>query len=246
MTVISEARPVLVVGRTGQLGEALQRKAQARGIALVAGEQPEVDLTKVDRLQTFIMATRPSVVINAAAYTAVDRAESEPDLAFAINGEGPARLASLCSVTGVPFIHVSTDFVFSGLSRTPYGVDQKPAPLGVYGASKAAGEIGVKNAHPQHVLVRTSWVYGAAGQNFVKTMLRLGAQKGQVGVVNDQVGAPTFADDLADALLSVAQRVSHDEAPQLYGTFHFSNAGETTWHGFAAAIFERARKAGAV
>ncbi|MEL7048869.1 MAG: dTDP-4-dehydrorhamnose reductase [Pseudomonadota bacterium] len=244
MTAITAARPIVVIGKSGQLAEALVRRAGERGVALVTGGRPEVDLTDSETLKAFVFETKPSVVVNAAAYTAVDQAESDAEAAFALNGEGPARLAALCAAVGVPLIHISTDFVFSGLTDVPYPHDAAPSPLGIYGTSKAAGEVGVRLAHPQHVIVRTSWLYGSAGRNFPKTMLRLGADKGEVRVVDDQVGSPTFADDLADALLVVAERISDSEDAQLFGTFHFSNSGHTTWCGFANAVFERAASAG--
>lgn len=245
MAQISADRPIVVIGRSGQLAEALARLAGEAGLPFVAGGRPDVDLTDIESLKTFILATRPSVVVNAAAYTAVDQAESDPEGAVAINAEGPARLAALCAVAGLPLIHVSTDFVFSGLTDKPYPPETEPAPLGVYGASKAAGEVGVRIALPSHVIVRTSWLYGVEGRNFAKTMLRLGAERGEVGVVDDQVGAPTFADDLAAAILAIARNItSPSAAPQMFGTFHFSNGGQTTWNGFARAIFEEAAAAG--
>ncbi|MEO1544804.1 MAG: dTDP-4-dehydrorhamnose reductase [Pseudomonadota bacterium] len=245
MTVISAERPIVVIGRSGQVAEALVRRGTEHGLPIVAGGRPEVDLTNVESLKAFILETRPSVVINAAAYTAVDKAETDADAAVALNSEGPATLAALCAIAGVPLVHVSTDFVFSGLATAPYAEDEDPSPLGVYGASKAAGEVGVRVAHPQHVIVRTSWVYGLAGSNFAKTMLRLGAERGELSVVDDQIGAPTFADDLADVLLTVAKRVAASEAPELFGTFHFSNAGQTTWCRYANAIFTIAGAGGA-
>lgn len=240
MTIITQDRPIVVIGKSGQVAEALVRRAHDHGVALVAGGREDADLRDLERLKSFVLANRPSVVINAAAYTAVDQAEREPDDALALNGEAPARLAALCAFAGVPLIHVSTDFVFSGLTDRPYQPQDQPQPLGVYGASKAAGEVGVRVTHPQHVIVRSSWIYGRASKNFVKTMLRLGRDKGEVGVVADQIGAPTFADDLADALILMAQRISDSEDAALYGTFHFANAGQTTWCDFANAIFATA------
>ncbi|MEO1206568.1 MAG: dTDP-4-dehydrorhamnose reductase [Pseudomonadota bacterium] len=244
MTTISEERPIVVIGKSGQLAEALVRRGTDHGLPVVAGGRPDVDLTDVGSIKTFILQTKPSVVINAAAYTAVDNAETEADAAVALNAEGPANLAALCAIAGIPLVHVSTDFVFSGLTTAPYPEEEDPSPLGVYGASKAAGEVGVRIAHPQHVIVRTSWVYGIEGNNFVKTMLRLGAEKGQVSVVDDQLGAPTFADDLADVLLTVAGKVAGSEDSELFGTFHFSNAGQTTWCRYANAIFHMAGAGG--
>lgn len=244
MAAISEDRPIVVIGRNGQLAEALVRRAKAKALPLIAGGRPQVDVTDIDSLKAFILDTRPSVVINAAAYTAVDQAEREPDAALAVNGDGPARLAALCASAGLPLIHISTDFVFSGVTEGPYDTDAEPSPLGIYGASKAAGEVGVRSILPQHVIVRTSWVYGVHGNNFVKTMLRIGAEKDEVGVVNDQVGAPTFADDLADGLLRISENIAGGGSPPMYGTFHFANGGQTTWCGLAQAVFAAAGSSG--
>lgn len=245
MVQISLERPIAVIGRSGQLAEALIRLSGEAGLPIVAGGRPEVDIADIESLKRFVLATRPSVVINAAAYTAVDQAESEQEAALRVNGEGPARLGALCAIAGLPLIHVSTDFVFSGLTETPYPPETEPSPLGVYGASKAAGEVGVRVALPSHVIVRTSWVYGVAGRNFVKTMLRLGRERGEVAVVDDQIGAPTFADDLAAALVAIARNITSPSArPEMFGTFHFSNGGQTTWCRFAQAIFEEAGEPG--
>jgi len=237
MAEISQDRPVLVVGSAGQLGEAIGRAARAGGIALKGGDLPDVDLTDATSLKDFLLDGRPSVVINAAAFTDVDGAEGNHEAALAVNGEGPARLAALCAFAGVPLIHLSTDYVFDGRATAPYATDHGVAPLGVYGASKAAGEMGVRASLPQHVIVRTAWLYGLQGKNFAKTMLRLAGERDSLGVVDDQIGAPTFADDLAGFLLAVARRITNDPVPECFGTFHFTNEGLTSWHGFAREIF---------
>jgi dTDP-4-dehydrorhamnose reductase len=184
-------------------------------------------------------------VVNAAAYTAVDKAESDAEQAFLINATGAGELARLCAKTAIPLIHVSTDFVFDGARRRPYVETDAVLPLGVYGASKAAGEIAVRRAHAQHVILRTSWVYSAHGNNFLKTMLRLGAERPELGVVDDQRGSPTSAHDLADAMLAIAPRLAASDNCSLWGTFHVTGAYETTWHGFAAEIFRQAAIRGA-
>ncbi len=243
--------PIAVIGRTGQVARALVRRAAERNIPLVAGGRPDVDLTSIDSAGRFIDRNRPSVVVNAAAYTAVDKAESEPEAAFALNAEGPGKLAAVCHALDVPLIHISTDYVFDGLATEPYREDSRMQPMNAYGASKAAGELAVAMACPRHIILRTAWVYGLEGHNFVRTMLRLGAERDELGIVADQTGAPTFADDIADAILTIAGKFEEasgsrtsDADSDLYGTFHFTSAGETTWHGFASAIFAHAAEAG--
>lgn len=189
-------------------------------------------------------STRPDVVINAAAYTAVDKAESEPDLAYAINARGPGSLAAACAERGVPLIHISTDYVFDGSKTSPYREDDAIAPLGVYGQSKADGEAAVRHSNPRHVIARTSWVYGPDGANFLKTMQRLAATRDEIGVVGDQHGAPTYTDDLASALLGIAIELAQSPQDAAWGTYHIAGGGQTTWHGFASEIFAHHRAAG--
>jgi dTDP-4-dehydrorhamnose reductase len=230
---------VLVTGADGQLGRELQRKATARKITARAFNRTDLDITDKDAVLEAVTTTKPRVLINAAAYTAVDKAESEPDAAFAINRDGPAHLANACSQTGIPLIHVSTDYVFDGTKDGSYCEDDSLAPLGVYGASKLAGENAIRNSLPQHIILRTAWVYGAHGKNFVKTMLRLAETHSTLRVVNDQHGCPTFAADLADATLDIAQRITSETLPiEGYGTFHCTGSGRTTWSGLAEKIFE--------
>ena len=180
---------------------------------------------------------RLSSVINAAAYTAVDRAESGSEAAFAVNREGPAHLADRCRKRGIPLIHVSTDYVFDGEKGKPYVEEDPIAPLGVYGKSKAAGEAEVRQRLPEHIIVRTAWLVGVHGHNFVKNMLRLGRERETLKVVSDQQGCPTFAADLADAILVMAKQAEIRKLVP-WGTYHYCGRGETTWHGFAEAIFE--------
>jgi dTDP-4-dehydrorhamnose reductase len=244
MAAISHDRPILVIGSAGQLGEAIVRLAQARGLPVRGGDLPDVDLVNGESLKDFFLAARPSVVINAAAFTDVDGAETNQQAALAVNAEGPARLAALCAFAGVPLIHVSTDYVFDGRSSRPYGSDDQVAPLGVYGASKAAGEVGVRASLPNHVIVRTAWLYGLKGKNFARTMLRLAKERHSISVVDDQIGAPTFADDLAGFLLEVAGNITGEPTPEAFGTFHFTNDGATSWCGFAREIFDIAAAQG--
>jgi dTDP-4-dehydrorhamnose reductase len=229
---------VLLTGGSGQLGRALRASTPA-GIDLVAPPSAELDLTRAADGERWIDATRPALVINAAAYTLVDRAEDEPELAFAINETGAGAIARAAAAAGARVIHVSTDFVFDGQSTAPYGVDDATAPLGVYGASKRAGELAVLAATGgRAAVVRTAWLYDAAGRNFFTTMLRLFRERGAAGVVSDQTGSPTAASSLAAAIWRLAER-SH-----LAGLHHWTDGGQTTWHGFAVAIERLARAAG--
>jgi dTDP-4-dehydrorhamnose reductase len=235
---MSEKRPILVAGKTGQLARCLVQEARRRGTALVALGRPELDLTQPEGLAHTIKAEAPRAIVNAAAYTAVDKAEAEPALAMAVNRDGAGALAAAAARLGVPFIHVSTDYVFDGRKHGAYVEEDTPSPLGAYGHSKLAGEAAVRAACPSGVILRTSWIYSPFGQNFVATMLRLAATREKVQVVDDQHGAPTAAFDLADAILDLVEQLAaatrdHDNG----GIYHLANAGETTWHGFAAAIF---------
>jgi dTDP-4-dehydrorhamnose reductase len=182
-----------------------------------------------------------SLVVNAAGYTAVDEAESEPELAFAVNRDGPAYLASACEKVGIPLVHISTDYVFDGQKKGAYLETDPVSPLSVYGKSKAAGEVAVREHLPEHVILRTSWVYGIHGHNFVKTMLRLGREREVVQVVADQYGCPTYAADLAETILRAAAQVL--EGRQVHwGTYHYCGKGVTSWHGFAGAILNLAKE----
>ena len=235
---------IAVVGRAGQVAQALIRAAGARGIDLTARGRPELDLASVDSAGRYLHEIKPDVVVNAAAYTAVDKAESEPELAFKANTGGPALLATLCDHFQIPLIHLSTDYVFDGSKRTPYLEDDPIAPLGTYGASKSAGEAVVRSIQPRHVILRTAWVYAPDGANFLKTMLRLGAERDALRVVDDQRGSPTSADDIAGAVLDIARRLAEGVPGTALGTYHLTNSGETTWYGFAAEIFRLAAAAG--
>jgi len=235
--------PIAVIGASGQVASALVRRAKANSQPLIARGHPAVDLTDTATVGSFIDKISPSLVINAAAYTAVDKAESEPEAAFQLNAEGPGKLAVICDDLGLPLIHISTDYVFDGLANSPYLEDATLQPMSTYGASKAAGEKAVADACPHHIILRTAWIYGLEGNNFVKTMLRLGAERDELGIVTDQRGSPTFADDIADALLTIATKISAGENNR-FGTYHYTNAGATTWHEFAETIFQHAKSAG--
>lgn len=229
---------VLVLGSNGQLGFELMRASWAPGTDVVGLPYPEFDVTRPGDVEKAIAAHAPDLLVNATAHTAVDKAESEVDLSFAINRDGPGAMAAACAARGIPFIHVSTDYVFDGTKDGIYTEDDPINPLGVYGASKAAGEEAVRAATPEHVILRTSWVYSAYGNNFVKTMLRFGKEREEMRVVADQHGSPTAAADLAAAIVHIAGTIEKTGAAA-WGTYHLTGSGYTTWHEFAEHIFRR-------
>jgi dTDP-4-dehydrorhamnose reductase len=225
---------LLVTGRNGQVATALaERSADVGNIETVALGRPELDLEQPDTVIAAILAAKPDVVVNAAAYTAVDKAESEPERAFAANRDGARAAAQAAAELGVPFVQLSTDYVYPGDKPDPYAEGDATGPLGVYGRSKLEGEEAVKAAHPAPLIFRTSWVYSPFGANFVKTMLRVGREREVVRVVDDQLGNPTSAIDIADAILRVAPMLPG--APG--GTYHLCGTGSTSWYGFARRIF---------
>jgi dTDP-4-dehydrorhamnose reductase len=225
---------ILLLGANGQLGQELTRESAAQGVALTALARAEADIANNDAVSGTIARHRPTVVVNAAAYTKVDLAESEGEAARAANETGPALLGAACAAAGVPLIHISTDYVFDGTKATAYVESDPIAPIGAYGRSKAAGEAALRRAMPHHVIIRTSWVYGEFGANFLKTMLRLAATRDELRVVADQRGCPTSTGDLARAILGIAPRLAAGD--EVWGTYHFAGTGVTTWHGFASRI----------
>jgi len=239
---------ILLLGANGQLGQELRRAlaplgsmvATTRSGVLPDGSACEVaDFDQPGSLAALLDRVQPTVVVNAAAYTAVDRAEDDRDAAFRANAEAPGVLARWCAQAGVPLVHYSTDYVFDGQGKRPYREDDATAPLGVYGASKLAGEEAIRAAGGRHLIFRTAWVYASHSANFLRTMLRVGADRDVLRVVADQVGTPTPAALIANV---TAQALQHDGA--LSGTWHLTAAGETSWHGFAEAIFTEAVAAG--
>ncbi|MBN8874233.1 MAG: dTDP-4-dehydrorhamnose reductase [Rhodospirillales bacterium] len=235
--------PILVTGGTGQLAGALAAAAPDR-VRRVG--RPEFDFDRPETLAASFAAVRPALVVNAAAYTAVDAAEDDAEAAYRANRDGPATLARLCAAAGIPLIHVSTDYVFDGAKGAPYVETDPVSPQGVYGASKLAGEQAVLGAGAQATILRTSWVYAAQGKNFVRTMLTVGATRDRLTVVADQRGCPTTATDLADAILAIADRIAATGwRPEYGGLFHAAGSGETTWFGLATATFEEAARHGA-
>jgi dTDP-4-dehydrorhamnose reductase len=231
-------RSILIAGRNGQLASCLRDLANLRGLPAVALGREELDLEVREGIDRMVASVAPSMIINVAAYTAVDQAESEIGKAFSINRDGAAALADIAWQRNIPFVHLSTDYVFDGAKHEAYDETDVPAPLNAYGASKLAGEAAVLAAHPLATVVRSSWIYSAIGSNFVRTMLRLAETRPIVKVICDQQGSPTSAVDLAAALLHIAERSLTDDRRTAAGIFHVTGQGTTTWHGFAEAIFD--------
>ena len=222
---------ILITGKHGQLGQQLLQD-KPRPIDLVAYDRDSLDIVDRDQLRTVVVHERPDVIVNAAAYTAVDRAESDADQAYAVNTVGVENIAQVCADMGVQLIHVSTDFVFNGQQSTPYKSDDSVDPLGVYGASKAAGEQALQAILPRAIILRTAWVYSAHGNNFMNTMLRLMNARDEIEVVADQIGAPTWTGTLSRAIYALAS----DQAAS--GIYHCTDAGTASWYDFAVAIYE--------
>ena len=228
---------ILIYGAAGQLGHELMRQGRNLGLDVSGSDQPQTDLTDPARLRTDFSHYHPALVINAAAYTHVDAAESEPELAMAVNKDGPAHLARLCAPKKIPLIHISTDYVFDGTKRTPYRETDPISPLGVYGRSKAAGDTAVRNILAEHIILRTAWLYGSHGQNFVKTILKLARERNEIQVVSDQYGCPTCAADLAEAILTISSKLQH--RPEVkWGTYHYCGKGIISWYDLAQAIVD--------
>ena len=237
--------PLLITGASGQLGHALAAQAAARGIGHRAVARPEFDFDEPSSLDRCFREAAPALVINPAAWTGVDAAESHADAAYRANRDGPARLAGLCREAGIPLIHISTDYVFDGSKGSPYVETDPTAPLGVYGASKRAGEEAVLSSGAQAIVMRTAWVFSAHGRNFARTMINAGRKTGALKVVADQRGTPTAAEDLAAGILDIAMRILQEGWREDYqGLVHATNQGATTWHGFAEAIFDAAAAQG--
>ncbi|TYO61064.1 dTDP-4-dehydrorhamnose reductase [Bradyrhizobium hipponense] len=231
-------RPILIVGRNGQLARCLRDLAAVHGMHVVALGRSEIDLEAHGELRKAINRILPSMIINAAAYTAVDLAESEVAKAFIANRDGPAVLSDIAWQMTIPFVHVSTDYVFDGTKLDAYDESDVPAPLNVYGVSKLAGEAAVLAVHPLATVIRSSWLYSPHGSNFVRTMLRLCETQPIVRVVEDQCGNPTSALDLASAILQLSGRLLTNDRRAMAGIFHLAGQGETSWYGFAQAIFD--------
>jgi dTDP-4-dehydrorhamnose reductase len=240
------AGKILITGVSGQLAAALGEAAPSHQLAVRQFDRPALDFDRPASIAAAFAESAPWLVINAAAYTAVDAAEDDADAAFRANRDGPAQLARLCEAAGIPLIHISTDYVFDGLKGTPYVESDPTAPQGVYGASKLAGEQAVLAGCSRSIVLRTSWIYSPTGKNFVRTMLSVARRTDRVRVVADQKGCPTSAPDLAEAMLVIAARIATDGWQDRFGgLYHAAGTGWTTWHGLAVATFQEAVRHGA-
>ena len=227
---------ILLTGITGQVGQELQSTLTAVG-EVVGVSRQQLDLTQPEQIENAIAEIQPNLIINAAAYTAVDKAETESELAMAINANAPKVMAEAANRIGATLVHISTDYVFDGTNHTPYTEDDVTNPLGIYGKSKLLGETGIRDIGGSHIILRTAWVYGCLGHgNFVKTMLRLGAAREELRVVADQIGSPSWAYDIA---IAITQLIKEEVTP---GIYHFTNSGVASWYDFAVAIFAEAKK----
>jgi dTDP-4-dehydrorhamnose reductase len=226
---------IFIVGKNGQVGRELVEQAEQQGLDAVSFGSAELDITDRSAVLQAVTENKPTVVINAAAYTAVDKAEDEIDLAYAVNRDGVENLALACKAQNIPLIHISTDYVFDGTKESPYLESDNPSPIGVYGASKYAGEEVLRASWNKHIILRVSWVFGVHGNNFVKTMLRLAKERDELSVVDDQFGAPTSAKAIAREIL---RYILKDDSP--YGLFHLESSPGVTWYEFAQRIFARA------
>jgi dTDP-4-dehydrorhamnose reductase len=240
---LSEHIRLAVTGLTGQVVSALIARTP-KDVEIIALGRPQLELGRRDVVIATLKAVRCDAIINAAAYTAVDKAESEPETSMRINGEGAGFVAEAAKALNVPLIHLSTDYVFDGMLDRPYREDDELGPTSVYGLSKLEGEKKITEIHPNHVILRTAWVYSPFGVNFVKTMLRLNETRDEVGVVSDQIGNPTSALDIADALYVISRHIIRDQSPKLRGIFHMTGQGEASWASFASMIFESAHRQG--
>lgn len=227
---------ILLFGAHGQLGRELRTAAAAAGIGIAGPTEAEVDIADPAAVGGVIGRSQPELIINAAAYTNVDQAESEPEMAWRVNATGPKVVAEAADRTGVPLIHISTDYVFDGSKTGGYREDDAVAPINVYGQSKVAGEEAVRESTPRHLILRTAWLYSRHGHNFAKTMIRLASERDELRVVADQFGTPTAASDLARTIIGIAPRLRGSNPP--YGTYHLAGDGATNWADFADRIVE--------
>ncbi len=234
---------ILVTGANGQVGYCLQQQLREQAWDFVALTRTELDISDADAVNNALATFQPDIIINAAAYTAVDKAEQEQDLAIAINCNGPANLARAAKNIGAAILHISTDYVFAGDAIGSYREGDTTAPQGVYGQSKLDGELAVIAANEKHIILRTAWVFGEHGNNFVKTMIRLGSTRDTLGIVADQEGGPTYAGDIAATLLAIAKHYATGN-DTLWGTYHYSGLPHISWFGFAQHIFAEVERAG--
>lgn len=238
------ARRMVVTGREGQVVRSLLERGQGSTFEVVALGRPDLDLCEPDRIEAALRRAHPDVIVSAAAYTAVDRAETDEAAAHVANAIAPGRIAAAAASLGVPIVHLSTDYVFDGMKRAPYVETDPIGPASIYGRTKLAGERAVTAATENHVILRTAWVYSPFGRNFLKTMLHLAKSRDRIDVVDDQVGNPTSALEIADGILSIAGNLLSGNAPYLRGLFHMTGAGEASWADFATEIFAASARCG--
>lgn len=231
---------LLILGANGQLGQELSELCMSTGSPAILASKACCDIASPRQVISTLKTARPDVVVNAAAYTQVDAAESNVALALRVNRDGPGTVAELCAAAGLPLIHISTDYVFDGAKPTPYVEQDEVSPVGAYGLSKEAGEREVRLKHPEHIILRTAWVYGRFGKNFLKTMMNLAMSCDSLGVVHDQVGTPTATIDIAEAVFCAATKSASGDCP--WGTYHFAGAAEGSWHVFANDIIAEQAK----
>lgn len=234
-----------MIGKTGQLARSILASVDHRNISIVCEGRPSLDLSLPENIEAMLRDVSPDIVINAAAYTDVDGAEKEPENAFRVNATGPENAALAAAALGLPIIHISTDYVFDGTKAGVYFEHDSVAPLGIYGQSKLKGERLLAAANPKHIILRTAWLFSPYGKNFVKTMLRLAQTRRELRVVDDQHGCPTYAPDLAAAILDLAQvLLTTERISDRWGIYHACGGGETTWYGFSREVFDQAQRLG--
>lgn len=234
---------VLITGAQGQVGKELSLIATEKGFNVIAAGRTDLDITQLENVENYINKTQPDIVINAAAHTAVDKAEDEQDLAFSINRDGAKNIALICTKHNIPLLHISTDYVFDGTQSDPYQENDDVSPLGVYGTSKWQGEEAIRQNLTQHIILRVAWVFGAQGNNFVKTMLRLGQDRDELNVVADQFGGPSPAKNIAQTLMALVEQYRNNKLLD-WGTYHYCGSEKTTWYDFAVEIFDQAFELG--
>ena len=234
---------ILITGAQGQVGKELTTIANEEGFDVIAAGRADLDITEAQNVEEYISQCQPNIVINAAAHTAVDKAESEQDLAFAINQNGAENIALACNGLNIPLLHISTDYVFDGSKAEPYNEGDAVSPLGVYGNSKWQGEEVIRKNVNAHIILRVAWVFGAQGNNFVKTMLRLGKERDELSVVADQFGGPSPAKNIAQTLIELVKQYQNNKS-LAWGTYHYCGKEKTTWYGFAEEIFKQANESG--
>ena len=237
---------ILITGAKGQVGTELVTEATKRGHKVYGYGSKSLDISKLEQINKAIQAIRPDVIINAAAYTAVDKAETEQELAYAVNSQGSENLAIACKEKNIPLLHISTDYVYDGDKQTPYLESDRPNPTGVYGASKLEGDQKIAALWHKHIILRVSWVFGEHGNNFVKTMLRLAQQRDELSIVDDQFGAPTSAKAISICLLDILETEPFNQPECPWGVYNLQSDPGITWFGFAREIFQQAKRLGII